>query len=172
MTVRAATGEDVAAVASMWVALAAEQRNHGSHLLAVENQSRARDLVAQYVHANGVAVAERAGDRVGFVMVHTETGFYETDATRGVVDNLYVDPEHRGDGVGSALLDWGEARLREEDADVLAVEALWANEGARRLYERRGYDPHRVTYEQSADSDQSTSTAQSVESDTHSKDDG
>lgn len=160
MAVRAATGEDVAAVASMWVALAAEQREHGSHLLAVENQSRARDLVAQYVHAGGVAVAERGGDRVGFVMCHTETGLYETDGTRGVVDNLYVDPEHRGDGVGSRLLDWAEDALRDDGADVLAVEALWANEGARRLYERRGYAPHRVTFEQSA------------ESDTHSRDDG
>jgi len=157
--VRPATGDDVDAVTDMWVALADEQRAHGSHLLAAENRSRARDLIAQYVHADGVAVATRGSVLVGFVMFHDETGFYDTDATRGVVDNLYVRPDQRGDGVGSALLDHAEDALRERGVDVLAVEALAANEAARRLYESRGYATHRVTLERSA------------ESDTHSKDD-
>lgn len=158
MDVTTATSEDVAVVADMWVSLATEQREHGSHLLPEPNRQSARDLVAQYVHTEGCAVARRGGRYVGFVMYHVETGMYETDSTRGVVDNLYVVPDARGEGVGSALLDRAESDLREDGADVLAVEALWANEGARRLYERRGYEPHRVTYEQS------------VESDTHSKD--
>ena len=158
MDVTAATGEDVAVVADMWVRLAREQREHGSHLLAGPNRQAARDLIAQYVHSEGCAVARSDGRLVGFVMYHVETGMYETDAIRGVVDNLYVVPEARDGGVGSALLDRAESDLRDDGADVLAVEALWANEGARRLYERRGYEPHRVTYEQSA------------ESDTHSKD--
>ena len=157
--VRLATGQDVDAVADMWVALADEQRAHGSHLLAAENRGQARALVAQYVHADGVAVATRGGVRVGFVMFHAETGLYEADATRGVVDNLYVRPDQRGGGVGSALLDHAEDALRERGADVLAVEALADNEAARRLYESRGYATHRVTLERSA------------ESDTHSKDD-
>ncbi len=169
--VRAATGEDVDAVADMWVALADEQRAHGSHLLAAENRAQARDLVAQYVHADGVVVATDGGLTVGFVMFHTETGFYDTDATRGVVDNLYVRPGQRGDGAGSALLDEAEAALREQGADVLAVEALAANEAARRLYESRGYEPHRVTYERPADSGTAGTPGQSTESDTHSKDD-
>jgi len=157
--VRPATGDDVDAVADMWVSLAAEQRDHGSHLRAAENRSEARDLVGQYVHADGVAVAAEGGLAVGFVMFHAETEFYETDATRGVIDNLYVRPDARGGGLGSALLDYAEGALRDRDADVLAVEALAANEAARRLYESRGYEPHRVTYERPA------------ESDTHSKDD-
>ncbi|MFC3476697.1 GNAT family N-acetyltransferase [Halobacterium litoreum] len=158
MTVRAATGDDVAAVTELWVALADEQRDHGSHLLAAENREQARDLVRQYVHADGCLVAEDAGVPVGFVMFHVETGLYDTDADRGVVDNVYVAPDARGDGVGSALLDRAEARLCEQGADVLAVEALWDNAAARRLYERRGYAPHRVTLEKP------------LESDTHTKD--
>ena len=157
--IRSATGEDVDTVADMWVALADEQRAHGSHLLAAENRGQARDLVAQYVHADGVAVAVQSDIPVGFVMFHAETGFYETDSTRGVVDNVYVRPDQRGEGLGSALLDHAERALRDRDVDVLAVEALAANEAARRLYESRGYEPHRVTLERS------------TESDTHSKDD-
>ena len=158
MEVTAATGDDVAVVADMWVALAEEQRDHGSHLLAEPNRQAARDLIAQYVHAEGCAVARRGGHHVGFVMHHVETGMYESDSTRGVVDNIYVVPRARNDGVGSALLDHAEADLRDEGADVLAVESLWTNDAARRLYERRGYEPHRVVYEQSA------------KNDTHSKD--
>jgi ribosomal protein S18 acetylase RimI-like enzyme len=156
MDVSAATGDDVAAVTEQWVALAAEQCDHGSHLLAAENRQQARELISQYVHADGVAVARHDGQRVGFVMFHVETGLYETDATRGVVDNLYVVPDARGDGVGSALLDHAEAQLRERGADALAVEALWDNEGARRLYRNRGYHRHRVTFEQSVESDTHT----------------
>jgi ribosomal protein S18 acetylase RimI-like enzyme len=162
MDVRAATGDDVAAVTELWVALAREQRAHGSHLLDEENRERARDLVAQYVHADGCAVAEAGGvaegrdiadgHAAGFVMFHVETGFFEMDATRGVIDNVYVVPDARGEGVGSALLDHAEARLRDRGADVFAVEALWDNEGARRLYERRGYAPHRTTLEKPAES--------------------
>ncbi|MDL0127251.1 GNAT family N-acetyltransferase [Halobacterium salinarum] len=159
MTVRPASGTDIDTVAELWVQLAAEQRAHGSHLLAAENHSQARDLIGQYVHADGVAVTTQAGRTVGFVMFHTETGFYETDRTRGVIDNLYVAPGFRGDGRGSALLTHAERELRSRGADALAIEALADNAAARRLYERRGYAPHRVTFEQS------------VENDTHSKDD-
>lgn len=159
MEIRAATSDDVDGLADLWVSLAAEQRDHGSHLLADENRGQARELAAHYVHTDGCAVAEEAGRVVGFVMHHVETGLYETDVTRGVIDNLYVVPESRGEGVGSALLDFAEDALRDQGADVLAVEAMWDNEDARRLYEHRGYDRHRVTFEKQA------------ESDTHSKDD-
>ncbi|GAA0285505.1 GNAT family N-acetyltransferase [Halobacterium noricense] len=151
MDVAAATRDDVAAVTELWVSLAREQRAHASHLLAEENREQARDLVAQYVHTGDCALARSAGQPVGFVMFHVETGFFETDATRGVVDNVYVLPDVRGEGVGSALLDYAEGQLRDAGADVLAVEALWDNEAARRLYDRRGYAPHRVTMEKPAD---------------------
>ena len=159
MEVTAATGDDVAAVAELWVSLAGEQRGHGSHLRAEENRQRAQDLVAQYVHSDTCAVATAAGQPVGFVMFRVESGFFQTDATRGVVDNVYVLPEARGEGVGSALLDYAERALRDEGADVLALEALWDNEAARRLYERRGYEPHRVTMEKAADDGESEADA-------------
>lgn len=178
MDVRFATGDDVAAVTEQWVALAREQRAHDSHLLHDENREQARDLVGQYVHADGIAVATTAGDGessfsgdsspiVGFVMFHVETGFFETDVTRGVVDNVYVVPDARDQGVGTALLEFAEGELADRGADVLAVEALWDNEAARRLYERRGYDQHRVTYERAAaERPNSGTTAEATNPDT------
>ncbi|MFB6269948.1 MAG: N-acetyltransferase family protein [Halobacterium sp.] len=167
MNVRAADGDDVAAVTELWVALAREQRAHGSHLLAAANREQARDLVSQYVHSDGCAVADAGDNAVGFVMFHVERGFFESDATRGVVENVYVLPDARGEGVGSALLDYAERALADRGADVFAVEALWDNEAARRLYDRRGYDRHRVTMEKPVDGEQSDNAVdgeQSVDS--------
>lgn len=158
MDVTTATGDDITVITEMWVALAREQREFGSHLLSGPNRQSARSLISQYVHSNECAIARDNGSTLGFVMYHTETGMYETDVTRGVIDNLYVVPEARNSGIGSALLDHAESVLLEGGVETLTIEALWKNENARNLYEQRGYEPHRIVYEQP------------TENDTHSKD--
>lgn len=168
VSVEEATRDDIDAVTDRWVSLVADQRSHGAHLLPEENRSEARDVIGQYVHTANVAVARietDGGDAnlaspvVGFVMYHLESGLYEQDATRGIIDNVYVDPEHRDGDVGSQLLDYAEADLQDAGADVFALSVMFENESARRLYDRRGYEPHRLMLEKP------------TESDTHSKDD-
>lgn len=165
-----ATQDDLDAVTDRWVSLVADQRSHGAHLLPEENRTEARDVISQYIHTANVAVARLDTDGedddpdlgspvVGFVMYHLETGLYDQDVTRGIIDNVYVDPEHRDGTVGSRLLDYAESDLVEAGADVFALSAMHGNDAARRLYERRGYEPHRVMLEKP------------TESDTHSKDD-
>mgnify|MGYP000324330067 CR=1 FL=1 len=152
-TVALAETDDLDALADLWVALVADQRAHGAHLLAGENRSTARDFLGQYVAGDRVYVA-RVGDAlVGFVMFHVETGAYEQDTTRGVVDNVFVVPAYRDRGVGSRLLDAAEAALEERGAETLAVSVLAANDAARRLYERRGYTAQRLVLERPAESD-------------------
>jgi len=51
---------------------------------------------------------------------------------------LAVDDGMRGRGVGSSLLDQTEARARESGSSRLCLDVSAKNEGARRLYERRG----------------------------------
>lgn len=150
--IEVADSADVDAVVDRWVALLADQRPLGTHLLPEANRSTARDFIAQSVLSETVLVARAAGGVVGFVDFHTERGVYEQDVERGVVDNVYVDPAYRDRGVGSRLLDAAEAALREAGVDVLAISVLADNDAARRLYERRGYRPHRVELERPADS--------------------
>jgi ribosomal protein S18 acetylase RimI-like enzyme len=152
-TVEPATTGDTEALADLWVALVADQRAHGAHLLAGENRSTARDFLGQSVAGDRVHVARARGGVVGFVMFHVETGAYEQDTTRGVVDNVFVTPEYRDCGVGSRLLDAAEAALRERGAETLAISVLAANDAARRLYERRGYETQRLVLERPAESD-------------------
>ena len=154
-----APGADAAeAITDLWVALAAGQREHGSHILAAENRARIRERILRHAVNETLLVAREEGV-VGFVTVERESGTYAQDDTRGVVTNLYVRPEHRGDGVGSALLRAAEDRLRELGVDAVALEVMADNEAARRFYRRAGYEPHRVELEKR------------VESDTHSRGD-
>ena len=52
---------------------------------------------------------------------------------------IAVDPELRGAGVGSMLLETVEEQGRASGANRLALDVSAKNEGARRLYERRGF---------------------------------
>ncbi|WP_066417465.1 GNAT family N-acetyltransferase [Halorubrum aethiopicum] len=164
----AATVDDVDAVTDQWVALARGQRRHGSTLLASENRAAVREWVARSVVTGELLVArgegpaeENAGrddegnDRtddgtaaeesiVGFVAFSIERDGYDRDRTRGVVSNLFVIPDRRGEGIGSALLAAAERELAEAGADAVALEALADNERARAFYADHGYDLHRV----------------------------
>jgi len=141
-------------VADLWVALAQGQRAHDSHLLAGQNRTRVRERLARYAATGQVLVARAPASEserriVGFVMFVTRSDRYEVDCRRGLVENLYVVPDRRGEGIGSALLARAERRLRE--TGVVSLEAMADNEAARRFYRRHGYEPHRVEFEKSTD---------------------
>lgn len=52
--------------------------------------------------------------------------------------SIAIDKELRGEGVGSALMDSTEERARASSSTRLSLDVSAKNEGARRLYERRG----------------------------------
>lgn len=135
----------------LWMELAADQRDYGSHLLAAENRQQARESLLRHALTGCLLAARDDGDIVGFVSFYPEGGSFEQDAQRGIVENIYVVPERRGEGIGSALLSAAEERLRAEGADVLALEAMAANEAAIRFYRRHGYSSHRVELERETD---------------------
>jgi ribosomal protein S18 acetylase RimI-like enzyme len=64
---------------------------------------------------------------------------WQTGDRIGEIESLSVLPQHRGDGLGSELLDRLEEHLRASGAEDLILGVLPGNDDARRLYERRGY---------------------------------
>lgn len=58
----------------------------------------------------------------------------------GEVDWLHVHPDHRGSGIGSALLERVEAALRSADVDRIEARVLADNEAGTEFYEREGYE--------------------------------
>ena len=56
-----------------------------------------------------------------------------------LLDELYVAPELRGQGVGSTLLLAAEAMTRERGGELLEINVDGGDIDARRFYERHGY---------------------------------
>lgn len=153
VTVELGRIDDVDAVADLWVALAGEQRDFGSHLLAAENRTRIRDAIARNAIADELLVARTGNDVVGFLTFGVESGTYEQDVIRGVVRNIYVVADVRDEGIGTLLLTEAERRLADAGVDVVSLEVMADNDAARRFYRRHGYGPHRVELEKSVESD-------------------
>ncbi|PCR90536.1 GNAT family N-acetyltransferase [Natrinema ejinorense] len=163
-TIEPATRDDIDTVADLWVRLARDQRQHDSAVRPEANREAMRETLGAYLVNDGLLVA-RLGDRiVGFASVSIERGTLELETTRGLLSNIYVEPAARDRGIGSALLEAAEESLLEQGADVMLLEVMADNGGARQFYRRNGYDEFRVTMRRSlADRD---------ENDTHSKEDG
>jgi GNAT superfamily N-acetyltransferase len=91
----------------------------------------------------GAAVAE------GLVVIVEVDGRLVGVGQRGrrgpdhVVYKLYVDPRHRGRGLGPQLLD-ALIRQLSPDADRLYIEHFVANERAGAFYERMGFTVERI----------------------------
>ncbi|MGR3491696.1 MAG: GNAT family N-acetyltransferase [Shimia sp.] len=68
----------------------------------------------------------------GFVALVDEGG------GRWLLDNLHVDPNRRGDGVGARLLTYALAWAHGGGAREVWLEVLAGNAGARRFYARHG----------------------------------
>jgi GNAT superfamily N-acetyltransferase len=94
-----------------------------------------------------VVAAQDGGCYIGyaFVRVRSGAGFAESwsisDPLADLV-TLVVAPEFRGQGVGSALMDAVEARLRRAGIADMAIAVIATNTEAMPFYERRGAVPY------------------------------
>ena len=57
----------------------------------------------------------------------------------GYIQTICVHPHQRGRGVGAALIEWAEQRIFRDSPNVFMCVSSF-NIGARRLYERLGYE--------------------------------
>ncbi|HZE09543.1 MAG TPA: GNAT family N-acetyltransferase [Gemmatimonadaceae bacterium] len=87
-----------------------------------------------------VLVAERDGEVLGYTYAGVEGMDYM--ALRGPAGALYdivVDPEHRGQGTGSKLLEATLAELRARGMPRVVLSTAERNETAQRLFSRAGF---------------------------------
>lgn len=165
MDIQPLSTDEATTIVDLWTALTAGQREYGAHILGEENRTQIRETVLRHAVGDRLLVAreEETDDRgtegrvtagntiLGFVMFRIETGSFTQDLTRGIIENLYVIPGRRNEGIGSALLEAAERRLSDDSVDAIALEVLAENELARSFYRRRGYTPHRLELEKSVD---------------------
>jgi len=159
MEIGLATVSEAEALTDMWVDLASEQIRYGSRVLPEANRGVIRDELTRHAVTDRLAVARdestaaREDGIVGFVMFTVDRGSYEMGVTQGIVENLYVRPDRRDEGIGSELLRTAERRLETLGAETVVLEAMADNEPARRFYRRHGYGSYRVQLEKPLDDD-------------------
>jgi len=131
VTVRNATLDDLDVLMVQRAAVAGEGRWIGAEVPL--DEERDRRTFRESIERETLFVAELDGEIVGLIGLHPE-GY-------GVVDlGMQVAAGHRGQGIGSALLERGIAWARESGAHKMALQHWPHNDAARALYEKYGFE--------------------------------
>jgi GNAT superfamily N-acetyltransferase len=132
--IRPATPEDAEAVARVQIASWQEAYSHlftAEQLAAIPQAER-----TEFWRRFPPIVAEVDGEVIGFVNVGPA---YDDEDADGELYAIYVRPDRWGTGTGRALMEAGEARLREL-GHTSAILWVWKdNPRARRFYEIAGW---------------------------------
>ena len=130
--IRPATADDLPLVRELWQEFSAEipdepwrEDDLAEDLAGLEEAIR--DGIVLLADEDGLAVASRRGERLGFL------------------DVVYVRPAARRSGLASELIREVAARLREAGAEMIELEVLASNTEARAIYERWGFRPVELT---------------------------
>jgi GNAT superfamily N-acetyltransferase len=130
--IRAATAEELPLVRELWQAFNEEipdepwrEDDLAEDLAWLEEAIR--DEIVLLADDDGLAVARRRGERLGFLEV------------------VYVRPKARRGGLAAELVREVAARLREAGAEMLELEVLASNAEARAIYEHWGFRPVELT---------------------------
>jgi ribosomal protein S18 acetylase RimI-like enzyme len=82
-----------------------------------------------------------SGDIVGVALVTLRTNVWHQGWV-GLLDELYMAPDHRNHGLGTSLLRAAEAELVARGGEVLEVNVDGEDVDAQRFYERHSYVDH------------------------------
>ncbi len=134
--IRAATAADLPLVRELWEEFEAEIPDEPWRQGDTEEERAALD---EAVRSGIVLLAERDGEAVGLAVASLR------GARLGFLDVLHVRPPARRSGVAGELVREVVSRLQEADVEMLELEVLASNTGARAVYERWGLRPVELT---------------------------
>jgi GNAT superfamily N-acetyltransferase len=141
--VRAARAEDHEAILAFWLDLIEHHRRLApdDHPAPTLREVLANEIRRGMSRARcQVLVAERAGERIGFVFAEVEPAGGAADpAPLGWIHELWVVPEERGRGAAGALVTQCDAFFRARGVRRVSVRVESGNADALRYWGKRGF---------------------------------
>ena len=95
---------------------------------------RLRSLLAG--RSTFAVLAGTPGVAVALVTLHTNVW---SDGPVALLDELYVEPDRRGSGIGSSIIDLVVAEARRRDVDSIEINVDEGDVDAQRFYRRHGF---------------------------------
>jgi len=145
--IREAANSDLPTLGRLGALLVQEHHDFDPRrFLAAKNrtpQDYASFLGARLNDRNAVVlVAETKGETIGYAYGEIEGYDYMSlRGPAGVLNDLIVDPAHRGRGLGRLLLDEIISRLKSRGVPRIVLSTAAKNKAAQRLFERSGFRP-------------------------------
>lgn len=88
-------------------------------------------------------IAEQAGEAVGYIVlqvVHREENPFTYPREYLHIDQISVEPEHQGKGVGKALMDCATQMAKEEGLSQVTLASWMFNQKAHEFFKSQGYE--------------------------------
>lgn len=128
------------AMAASMKATISEDRSATTEGAMLGERARA-DLDRYHFQAKGedkFIIAVRASERIGLAWVTMEQ--LHQDPGAAFLLDIFVEPSHRGNGLGRELLGRAEAWAREKGSNGIWLNVGGGNDAALHLYRSQGYD--------------------------------
>lgn len=137
LTLRAACPGDAQALSALLQQLAPDEARPDAKLLALRLNEPAVNCV--------VLVAERDAKLLGTCTLHLIEHLAHNFARSAILEDVVVDADARGLGIGQALIDKAVERARAWGCYKLALSSNQSREQAHRFYARLGFKPHGIS---------------------------
>ncbi len=89
---------------------------------------------------NRLIVGEQAGSIVATLQITMIPGLPRFGLKRATLENVFVDPGQRGNGLGSAMVRWAMAQCREAGCGMVQLTSNKARPDAHRFYRKLGFE--------------------------------
>jgi GNAT superfamily N-acetyltransferase len=134
---RAAASADAPALAALLQQLGNDEPRVDPTLLALR--------LSESTHNRVVLVAERDGKLLGTCTVNLIEHLAHNFARSAIVEDVVVDADARGIGIGRALMAKAAERARAWGCYKLALSSNHSREAAHRFYQQLGFKPHGIS---------------------------
>jgi len=89
---------------------------------------------------NWLYVAEINGQVVGTFQITRIPGVSRHGAFRALLENVFVDPSHRGAGIGTKMMEWALEHCRDLGCAMVQLTSNKLRRDAHRFYSRLGFE--------------------------------